>query len=82
MGLTSEDRRWTKDTLRSEFAASEERVYKRIEDGALSDLRKDVVSITERIDGMAEDVAKIPVIEGEIRAMNMSLKAIRDHFDI
>ena len=46
MGLTSEDRRWVEDAMRS----SEERTYKRI-----------------------------PVIEGELREMNASLQAIRDH---
>lgn len=79
MGLTSEDRRWVEDAMRS----SEERTYKRIKEGALSELRKDMdagfASVNGRIDGVAEDVAKIPVIEGELREMNGSLQAIRDH---
>ena len=38
--------------------------------------------LTGRIDSMAEDVAKIPLIEAEIREINENIAALREHAGI
>ena len=39
MSLSPEDRAWIAQFMRSEIEASEERTYRRIKDGALSELK-------------------------------------------
>ena len=78
MNLTTEDRAWIQDLI----AASEERSYRRIRDGAVSGLRSEMrdgfASLQECMDGMAEEVAKIPAIEGEVRHVNRRLAGIEE----
>jgi len=92
MSLTKEDLKRIGDLI----VASEERVYSRIKDKALSEITKrldsisedlgtmaeDLDSISEDLGTMAEDVAKITVIEGEIRLMDENIQALRDHAGI
>ncbi|MDE2975555.1 MAG: hypothetical protein OXU64_12690 [Gemmatimonadota bacterium] len=78
MSLTKEDLKRIGDLI----VASEERVYSRIKDKALSEITKRLDSISEDLGTMAEDVAKITVIEGEIRLMDENIQALRDHAGI
>lgn len=48
-----------------------DRVAAKLEANSLGDLKRDVA-------GMAEDVAKIPQIEAEIRVMNQNIQALRE----
>lgn len=44
MSLAANDRAWIRDRMRSEVAASEERTYRRIKYGALSELLDGLVA--------------------------------------
>ncbi|MDE2974338.1 MAG: hypothetical protein OXU64_06405 [Gemmatimonadota bacterium] len=75
MSLTREDQEW----IRGEMVASEARVYRRIKEGALSEVDGKLSEINGKLDSMAEDVAKIPVIESQVREMNGTLQALREY---
>lgn len=64
-------------------------LYDRLEANSLGDMKRDIAgikgrldSLDERVDSMAEDVAKIPVIEGEIRQINQRLERLEGHAGI
>lgn len=50
-------------------------VAKKLEENSLGDMKRDIAS-------MADDVAKIPLIEAEIRGINQNIEALRDHAGI
>ena len=115
MALTDDDKAWIVDAITNAIDKSEERLYRRFKDGALSEITSQLSAINTRLDGhderlqeiderfnglyimrlpaieksldsiaknlssMAEDVAKIPLIEGEIRVMNETLDVLRNH---
>lgn len=72
MSLTKEDLKRIGDLI----AAPEERVCRRIKDNALGEITKRLDSSAEHLVAMAEDVAKIAVIEGEIRLMDESIQEV------
>ncbi len=82
MSLTKEALKQIGDLMDERIAASEERVYRRIKDNALGEVTKRLDGIDRRLDSMAEDVAKIPQIESELRLMNGNIQALRDHAGI
>lgn len=50
-------------------------VVDKLEANSLGDMKRDIAS-------MAEDVAKIPLIEAEIRQINQNIAALREHAGI
>ena len=49
-------------------------VYKKLDENALSTIRSDISDLSESIESMAEDVAKISLIEAEVRHINKKLE--------
>ena len=82
-------RKAVRDVIQEEIAASEDRIYDRLKTGALSKVNDRLGGIDGRLGGiekdiesMAEDVAKIPLIESEVRQINENLVVLRDHAGI
>lgn len=61
MSLTCEDREWIGNLMRSEISASEERSYRRIRDGALSE-------VNQRLEGI------VTMLRGETAAVEVTLR--------
>lgn len=63
------------------------RLFEELEANSLGDMNRDnrrtengrLVDLWDTVASMAEDIAKIPVIEGEIRHINQNIGALRDH---
>ena len=95
MSLSAEDRAWIRDLMRSEIAASEERTYRRIKDGALSELRADfstmngeivtmkgeITTINEKLDSMGEDLGKVMERVEEIPLLRQDFDDFRQRMD-
>jgi hypothetical protein len=54
-------------------------VYKKLDENALTDIRDRLDRIEADISSMAEDMAKIPQIEGEMRVMNENMTTLLTH---
>ena len=85
MNLTPEDL----NQIEKLIAASEERVYRRIKDNALSEIigRLDTVDETldtmdETLAGMGEALGRVERQVAEIPVMNENIDAIRNHLGI
>ena len=79
MLLTSQDKEWMRDLM----VASEERVYNRIRDGALSDLKQEFGEMKQEFGEMIGEVGRrVDDLGNEIRVMNDDVAAIRNHLDI
>jgi len=50
-------------------------VVEKLEANSLGDMKRDIAS-------MAEDVAKIPLIEAEVREINQNVQDLREHAGI
>lgn len=77
-GLTPEDREW----IRREMAASEERVYSRIKDGA-GDLRRDMEdgfgSLRQELGEMIGQVgARVDQVDAEMKAFRQDFNDFRE----
>ena len=83
MALTNDDKRW----IANEIAASEDRSYRRIKDGALSELRGEIRTEmgelrTELGEMIGEVGRQVDHLEGEMRVMNENVSSIREHLGI
>lgn len=61
-------------------------VYEKLEENSLGDMKRDiaglktdVAQLKTDVASMAEDVAKTPVIEREVRLINVNIAALRDY---
>lgn len=61
MSLTREDREWIGTIIKSEISASEERSYRRIKDGALSEVNERLAGIVTML---RDETAAVEVILG------------------
>ena len=86
MSLTKHDLRQIRDLVREEVRGhireEQDRFYERLKNNALSDINQRLDGMDAKIDSMAEDVARIPAIEGEIRLINQNITALREHAGI
>ncbi len=49
-------------------------VYTKLDENVLSTIRSEIADLSESVESMAEDVAKIPLIEAEVRSINQKLE--------
>ena len=74
MSLTNEDRKW----ITKEMAASEERVYKRIKEGALSEVNKRLDGLDGRLDGLD---GRLDGLDGRLDGLDGRLDGINGRLD-
>ena len=85
MSLTTEDRGGIRDIMRSEIAASEERIYRRIKDNALGEVIERLDGIDGRLDSHDKRFDTIEEILGDMGAaiggVDSALIAFRAEFN-